>query len=365
MPTPPLKKEKIETARKYITQARLLGFEAGGKPSDVMVSRDAYVTATGKKMPLRTWRAWVTAADKTPPPDEPTDLVQIEPINQEWDSEGRQALVDHMSTRFKRREEIAKQRTWRKVYIKKEGPIGICWLGDPHVDDNGCNWPMLREHCELITGTDGMFAATVGDLSNNWIGRLQRLWADQDTSKESARALVKWLMHDAGLPWLIVLLGNHDAWDPELVRSMCETNKIWLEDWQARFELHFPGGRTSRIHASHNFKGHSMWNTLHGHQKAAHMSSEAQLYIAGHTHNWALHQEESASRGFVYWLARCRGYKFIDDYADKLGHFSQAEGASIVSVFNPEAKTESAFLQCFSDVEVGADYLTWLRTKRK
>ena len=93
------------------------------------------------------------------------------------------------------------------------------------------------------------------------------------------------------------------------------------------------------------------------------MKEQAHLYVAGHTHNWALHQEEAASRQFTYWLARCRGYKFIDDYAELLGHSPQEGGASIVSILDPNSTTESGLVQCFADVDQGARYLTWLRAQ--
>jgi len=135
-----------------------------------------------------------------------------------------------------------------------------------------------------------------------------------------------------------------------------------MEPWGARFVLAC-GDQRFKVWASHDFPGHSMWNTGHGMQKAAHMKEAADLYIAGHTHNWALHQEESASRDFTYWWARARGYKFIDDHADRLGYQPQKEGASILAVFNPNTQSMAGRLQCFSDAEVGADYLKWLRSR--
>jgi len=137
-----------------------------------------------------------------------------------------------------------------------------------------------------------------------------------------------------------------------------------MEEWQAKFKLVFPNKKECRIWAAHDFPGHSMWNTMHGAQRAAHMKEEAHLYICGHTHNWALHQEESASREFVYWLARARGYKFMDDYAEKLGHFSQDNGAAILTIIDPDAASQAGFVQCYADVEHGADVLTYMRSRK-
>jgi hypothetical protein len=58
-----------------------------------------------------------------------------------------------------------------------------CW---PHVDDNGCNWPLLKHHAELCRTTPGLYAINLGDSSNNWTDRLIKLYAQQDWSVKTA-----------------------------------------------------------------------------------------------------------------------------------------------------------------------------------
>lgn len=106
-----------------------------------------------------------------------------------------------------------------------------------------------------------------------------------------------------------------------------------------------------------------MWNSLHSAQRAAHHQEMAHLYVCGHKHNWATHQEESASRGFVYWLARARGYKWVSDHAEKMGHAAQQEGASITAILDPDAKSEAGFISCFPDMDEAVDYLNWKRSR--
>lgn len=275
-------------------------------------------------------------------------------------------VIDVMARRYERRNEARLARQWFRVDVSTDDPIGIVWFGDPHVDDDGCNWPLLRRHIEICQ-QDGIFGANIGDTTNNWVGRLTRLFGNQESSQATARRLAKYFLQDSGITWLLWIMGNHDAWGDgaDILRmlggQMVPSERPAMEDWQARFRLAFPSGRECRIHAAHDFKGHSMWNSLHGPQKAAHTKAEAHLYIAGHTHNWALHQEESASREFTYWLARARGYKFLDHYGESLGHFPQQEGAAILSVIDPRAKSHAGFVQCFSDVEEGAQFLAWKR----
>lgn len=273
-------------------------------------------------------------------------------------------LIELQTKRFEKRHAYHKSKRWFPVKINMEGPIGLSFFGDPHTDDNGCNWPLLRRDCDIHARTPGLFGLNVGDTTNNWVGRLMHLASRQDASQQTARKFAKWLLSDSGVTWLCWVIGNHDSWNEgdAILRAM-GGHMVPMEDWQAQFTLMFPNGKECRIWCAHDFPGNSQWNSLHGPQKAAHTKDWAHVYACGHKHNWAMHNEESASKEFVYWLIRARGYKFMDEYAEKLGHAEQQEGASITAVINPDAKCGTGFTQCFADMEAAADYLTYLRKR--
>jgi hypothetical protein len=307
---------------------------------------------------VNTARSWVAAGGEEEKPDIglpvfPDDDLPVED------------LIAHQSRRFERRLANKHAKKWYPISLKTNEPIGITFFGDPHVDDNGCNWPLLQRHCEIHRKTPGLYGVNVGDTTNNWVGRLARLFGNQDTSQSTARKFAKWLLADSGVTWLTWIMGNHDMWnDGDAILRAMGGHMVPMEDWQAQFKLVFPNKRECRAWTAHNFPGHSMWNTLHGPQKAAHTKDWAHIYACGHTHNWAMHQEESASKDFIYWLIRSRGYKFIDDHAEQLGHASQQEGASICAVINPTPKSQASFVQCYADVEEAADFLKHLRRRK-
>ncbi len=274
-------------------------------------------------------------------------------------------IIKQCVARFKQEQKAWQSRKWFEIKSKIDGPYGICWFGDPHLDDNGCNWPLLEEHIKLCRKTEGMFGANIGDSHNNWVGRLGRLYAEQDTSRKTAIKLVEWFFRDSGVDWMVILKGNHDMWsgtgDP---LDALASGISPILDWNAQFKIVPPKGRTANIWAAHDFKGHSQWNPLHGPSKKAQMTAAAaDLYVCGHKHNWGIFKTEDGDNNRAYTTVRLRGYKYVDSYADVGGFGSQQEGASVVTVFNPYAKTNGQFLNTFEDVEAGSDFLTFLRKK--
>ena len=272
-------------------------------------------------------------------------------------------LIEIQCKRFETRKKSHDAHTWFPVSLRDDRPIGILWFGDPHVDDNGCNWPVLKRHTEICRQTEGLFGVNIGDTTNNWAGRLARLYAEQDASVKTARKYAKWLLLDSGVRWMAILVGNHDAWGDgaEVLAQMAKqhgTQQILVHDWEARFRLAFPSGWEPRIFAAHDFRGNSQWNPLHGAMKAGMMGEEAELYVCGHKHNYAQFSFENAQRGGVIQnFIRVRGYKFMDDYARHLGIAEQETGCAVMTLFEPSKKRITAF----HDIEAGADYLTWLR----
>jgi hypothetical protein len=276
-------------------------------------------------------------------------------------------IIGSMTERSALRRASYEAHTWFPVKVNDKKPIGIMWFGDPHIDDDGCDWGLLSKHIELCK-QPGVYGVNIGDSTNNWAGRLVKKYADQETSAKTASRLAEWLMLDAGIKWLVFLLGNHDQWGEgaAILTQMAKrhgTQKLVLHDWEARFSLNFPNGQKINIWAAHDFPGDSMWNPLHGPVKAARFGPDVHLLVCGHKHNWGVSQWELADKGTSPVMIRTRGYKFNDDYARRIGKTEQDSGSSIFTVINPLASTPEGRIIPFVDVETGTDYLQHLRSK--
>lgn len=363
MPTRRMSEQTMREALDLVEECVAEGFVIGGYPSAVEEAARRAV----KNGIARTTSAFGTryrrAIDRLGAPEAPAPLPDL--IIPEFPEEDVpiEEIIAHQKKRFEKRLASHEAHTWFPVTVKDNKPIGILWFGDPHLDDNGCDWTTLTQHTELCRTTDGLYGANIGDTTNNWAGRLIKLYANQDASVKTARRMAEWFMVSSGVRWLIWIIGNHDAWGDgaEILARMGKnfgTRKIVCHDWEARFSLDFPNGWKARNFAAHDFKGHSQWNPLHGPMKAGQMGEDADLYVCGHKHNAAYFQWENAARGgSMQHFVRVRGYKFMDDYARRGGYAEQRNGSGAVSIFRPDKQK----VLVFPDVEEGADYLSFLR----
>jgi hypothetical protein len=262
---------------------------------------------------------------------------------------------------FERRQKAATSRKWFPVKVHEKLPYGILWFGDPHIDNGGCNLPLLERHI-AVAKQPGIYGANIGDTTDNWpwTGRLARLWAESEVSDKTAKRMAEWFLFDAGVRWLLWLIGNHDEWNggADFYKRLGATH-VPVIDWRAQFVLEHDNGTSVRVDAAHGRKGSSIYNPAHSTLRAAKFGEEADIFVTGHTHNFNLNEFEDADRGRKSWLAQVRGYKWHDHYATVNGFAEYQHGAGILSVIDPRTGS----VPCYSDPEFGADVLTFLRSK--
>ncbi len=272
-------------------------------------------------------------------------------------------LIEARRERFKRYDGKRKKKHIRDIGVNIKGPIAITHFGDPHVDDDGCNWPKLLRCVEVVSQTPGMFAGNIGDTTNNWVGRLQRLWAHQSTTLDEAVRLGHWLFHS--VPWLYCVLGNHDKWNngAQLLHYLTKGARIAAFCHNtARINLTFPKGNPIRIVARHDFKGSSIWNRAHGPMRESKLNPWGDIYISGHRHIWVSHHEEGTD-GKPRWSLIVRGFKYHDEYAEDCGFYEHEHGEACTTIIDPTNPSPMERIKVVWDVDEAADMLNWKRAK--
>ncbi len=291
--------------------------------------------------------------------DEKTKAIEVPEDVLDEEDEPTQEILDRMRRGYERKAKAAAAREWYRIRVKDDKPYAILWFGDPHLGPH-CTWPILDRHIE-IARQPGVYGGNIGDTTDSWpwTGRMAKLWAESDISHKSERKLATWFMFDAGIKWMLWLLGNHDHWQNAEFYKQLGAKNIPVQDWRAKFTLVHNNGSETRIDAAHGRKGSSIYNPTHGTLREAKFGEDAHLFITGHTHTFGLFEYEMPERKTHTWLAQVRGYKTFDHYALVKGFPEGQKGHAIMSVIHPG----TGQVQCYSDPEEGNDYLQWKRAK--
>lgn len=247
------------------------------------------------------------------------------------------------------------------VKVNLDGPFGLLIFGDPHIDDPGCAFAMLRSHIELAASHPHILAGNIGDLANNWVGRLSALYASQETLHRESWTLVEWMVK--AVNWLFIIAGNHDLWtgagDP--VAWFVKQNGSMYEEHGVRLELQHPCGARTRIHARHDFPGHSIWNSMHGPKRELVAGFRDHVLVAGHKHIGGDEGTVSPD-GICAQLVRVSGYKLADTYARQLGLKKMPIHPAALIIIDPrEPDNSRARAWCAPTVELGVKLLDTIR----
>lgn len=271
-------------------------------------------------------------------------------------------LLQRRSEEFRRRAHNENAKRWHTIRLKSNEPIGLGIIGDLHLDDDGTDVDLAFRHAELFNGSiPGLYGGFLGDIWNNWQGRLARLWADQSISAKEAQALVAHYLETVHL--LFAIVGNHDIWGgkDDLLSYMLEANCDVTSKHAQKVRIVFPNGRDVRIQARHTFPGRSMWVTQFGALKAAQLDGSCDIYAAGHIHTsgYSHGWHEGAER--MYHAVQVCSYKRLDDYPIELGLRQQDLYQCPVALIDPSASSPVNFIRFEFDPFEGAERLKWMR----
>ena len=273
-------------------------------------------------------------------------------------------IISFRQKAYSQKKKAKESRTLVDIHINIDGPIGIAHFGDPHVDDDGTDLSQIIMYTDIINNTEGMFAGNLGDIQNNWVGRLSALYGQQSTSAKESWRLTEYFVNK--LNWLYLVAGNHDVWsgDGDPLEFIMRDHKGLYERWGARMNLIFPNGKEITINARHTWKGNSMWNTAHGVAKAAQMGWKDHILTCGHTHVSGYQVIKDPASGLISHALQVASFKIMDNYADKLGLDDKNIFNCPVTIIDPRYENDdNRLITTIFNPEVASEYLKYLRGK--
>ena len=273
-------------------------------------------------------------------------------------------IISFRQKAYSQKKKAKESRTLVDIHINIDGPIGIAHFGDPHVDDDGTDLSQIIMYTDIINNTEGMFAGNLGDIQNNWVGRLSALYGQQSTSAKESWKLTEYFVNK--LNWLYLVAGNLDVWsgDGDPLEFIMRDHKGLYERWGARMNLIFPNGKEITINARHTWKGNSMWNTAHGVAKAAQMGWKDHILTCGHTHVSGYQVIKDPASGLISHALQVASFKIMDNYADKLGLDDKNIFNCPVTIIDPRYENDdNRLITTIFNPEVASEYLKYLRGK--
>lgn len=249
--------------------------------------------------------------------------------------------------------------------LKLDGPFAVAFPADCHLDADGSDVSLAFSHADLLSGVNtGIYGINLGDIWNNWSGRLARLWADQTTNGKEAQALVRAYLER--VQWLAFQLGNHDAWSPDrsdIVQEILKNAKVPVAKHQMRLEIQTPSGRPVRIMTRHEHPRNSMWNVTHGVAQKAMLDGWANIYIGGHKHVSGYQHGWHDGFSQMWHAVQVASYKKVDDFAEEIGLPPCDLYCCPVAIINPYAQSEINFIRWEFDPFEAVERLKWERKR--
>ncbi len=296
--------------------------------------------------------------------DEPQPFTVELPGGEMASSIDIEELIERRKEQYARKLEVYEREKIVPIRVNIDGPIGIGFIGDPHVDDDGTDIAQVFEHARLFDGRNpGLFAGNIGDITNNWAGRLARLWADQSTSAAEARALATEYLQMVN--WLFFIAGNHDCWQggSDVLSYILRQNAPVKKDARVRLALRLPNGRNVKIFAAHHFPGRSMWSEVYGTAKRAQLDGANDIYVAGHIHTSGYTHGWNDAQSMMWHAVQIASYKKIDDYVEELNLERKDLYNAPVALIDPNASSPINFIRFEFDPHEAAERLRWMRSR--
>jgi hypothetical protein len=246
-----------------------------------------------------------------------------------------------------------------EVKIREDKPYGLLFIGDPHMDNSGCDFELLKHHMEILAEVDGLYGISIGDITDNWIGRLKEMYKKTSVNGGEILKLMRWYFDNPG--HLAFVMGNHDLWNEGLVliKQLTEgRNMLVAKDSGIKMKITSDLGGSVKVNCRHNFKGHSQFNPAFGPNKAAFQGDDSDILIQGHRHCFGSTQYFNSNTGKLGHCSIVAGYKVNDSHSKQLGFGKSYQAPSMLYIIDP---VDGVVGTGWTDIDKGVDYLNFLR----
>lgn len=298
------------------------------------------------------------------------DTLKTEPLFDP--DEPIETLIKRAIEHNERQAEFWNEKECVDITVECDGPIGICGIPDPHLDNPGTLLRTAFEQADVIANTQGLYAVGIGDWIDNFIvGRLERERRGNVMTNSDSWRVFEHYVSTLSNSLIAFLSGNHMDWTHsaggvDVAHRICSElgiDPIYDQD-EVRVRLNLPCGAQFTHMARHQFPGHSKYNPVHGILVWILERWQGEdVFWGGHIHTGGHVEMErfyEGNRRLVHGI-QLASYKMIDKYARQRGFRRNVPFICPVIIHDP-ATMKTHYI---SDFDEGVNYLKSLRKRHK
>ena len=230
-----------------------------------------------------------------------------------WNLQERKSL-DYLAEHEKSDERIIKRET--------NLPIGICFLGDQHIGNEGTNHKLMREDAEIIADTDGMYTIMGGDGWDNHIKHLAAIINAKSAPSDQIKMFLYYLSIFQN-KIMAVISGNHEFWSKQvagidIVKILMERQAIVYNPHALKLTL-IIGKQPYKVYIRHKTRYNSSFNPTHTIKQLYRLGDwPFDIGFRGDEHEADI--EEFRAHGLMRWAIRGGSYQVMSEFAEFKGY---------------------------------------------
>ena len=280
----------------------------------------------------------------------------------DYDEDG-EATIDYLLDRQNKHDNLLEKEQNQIVNLSGDKPISVTLFSDIHWGNAHVDYRALVRDTNMVRDEEGAYAFCLGDLGDNWVGKLGGIAAEQEVSILQEKSGIRWWLEQLSGKLPVVVSGNHDNRTKYLahvdyVQDMCRGMNLLYGTDQVMFTLKLGEG-SWKWKCRHQFKGNSQWNETHAIERDGKLYEGFDFGAHGHFHKPTIirpYYQQLLRR--VCYACNIGTYKKSDDFAIRIGQTPHHTEYTATVIYYPDGR---CIVPNGTTLEDNLRFLRWTR----
>lgn len=251
---------------------------------------------------------------------------------------------------------------WTDVRIDSSKPVGLALMSDLHIGSPYVDYKSLYAHSEIVRDTPGLFLLVAGDERDNFIiSKLAHARRSARISVPQELIMYKSWVDMVREKIVSYVTGNHDLWTYKLsgvdLAEQYLPPQVLYDKFEVRMRF-LVGQEEWKMRIRHRWAGRSYLNLTNGIERDWQFMP-FDIGIGGDYHDATLCREFIREDKIRFAILLGTYKRLGDPFFSQVGKQQSPHNGAAMIIMHPNGD-----MQWFRDLEMGAEYLTYLRGGR-